>query len=278
MNNDITIQNDYQGLVEDWLKAESEGERFPVPFDIAWQIAGYSTKGKGKRRLTSKRSHLIEGQDYLIEKGDYNQNVFAQSGKSVISGRSSDLILLTNDAFKHFCLIAETEQGRQIRQYFIECEKKWRLVEQYRPEVAEEIEILKLQNEGLRLQAEVNQSSLALHQFRHLITTTCPEPIQQKVLGYQTVEKIEYRDRVIKDDEILDNIGGYGISAIQKRYGFKSTKQAWAWLESFGYGKDSEHWDKGIYIREGAKLSYAAIAHLDELYAGSNCRQMYLGE
>ena len=140
------------------------------------------------------------------------------------------------------------------------------------------IELVRLEAEKEKAIATAKQSELAIEQFRYTITQTCPEPIQQKVLGYQTVEKIEYRDRVIKDDEILDNIGGYGISAIQKRYGFKSTRQAWAWLESFGYGKDSNHWDKGIYIREGAKLSYAAIAHLDELYAGSNCRQMYLGE
>ena len=46
---------DYAALVERWLKAEKEGNQFPVEFDIAWQIAGYSRKDHGKRLLTEKR-------------------------------------------------------------------------------------------------------------------------------------------------------------------------------------------------------------------------------
>lgn len=140
------------------------------------------------------------------------------------------------------------------------------------------VELARLEAEKEKAIASAKQSELALTQFRHSITLTCPEPVQQKVLGYSEVTKVEYRDRFIKNDEVLDDKGGYGITNIQKRYGFKSTKQAWDWLNSVGYGKDSEYWDKGIYIREGAKLSYAAIAHLDEIFAGANCRQLYLGE
>jgi phage anti-repressor protein len=131
------VKQDIANLIDGWLEQESKGVQFPVPFDLAWQIAGYSEKGKGKRRLTSKSSYLSEGQDYLIEKGVYS---IAQSGKSELCGRSSDLISMSCDAFKHFCLMAETEQGRQIRQYFIEAEKRWRVVQRDFPAVAAQVE------------------------------------------------------------------------------------------------------------------------------------------
>ena len=38
---------------------------------------------------------------------------------------------------------------------------------------------------------------------RHTIVTTCPEIVQQKILGYTLVEKIEYRDRIIHNDDII---------------------------------------------------------------------------
>lgn len=138
------------------VRAEEKGIKFPVPFDIAWQIAGYAEKGKGKRRLTSESSGLIEGEDYLISKGLYS---ISQSGKSELCGRSSDSISMSCDAFKHFCLLAKTPEGRQIRQYFVEAEKKWRLVEKHHPQIASEIEVLQLQAEISRNQRYIMERS-----------------------------------------------------------------------------------------------------------------------
>ena len=151
-----------QALIDKWLEQERNGVRFPVDFDTAWHIAGYSKKANAKRKLTK----LIEGSDFC---SDVSKN----PGR----GRSSYSINLTCDALKHFCLLAETEEGRQIRDYFIECEKKWKLVEQHHPEVAQEInlelrkmemqsEILKLQNDNLKLQAElrnIDSTMITLH-------------------------------------------------------------------------------------------------------------------
>ena len=86
MNNDITIQNDYQGLVEEWLKAESEGERFPVPFDVAWQMAGYSRKDSAKRAL---KTYLTEKDDFCLHKVWKRRN-----------GKGSEDFRLTCDGLK----------------------------------------------------------------------------------------------------------------------------------------------------------------------------------
>lgn len=105
--------NDFNQLeyIKDCMQKEHNGVEFPVDFDIAWRIAGYSTKQKGKNKL----KYLVSGVDFLTNRV-----------KSSNGGRPSHLILLTCDAFKHFCLLAETKQGRDIRQYFIEAEKKFR--------------------------------------------------------------------------------------------------------------------------------------------------------
>lgn len=112
----IVKQNDVSTLIEGWLKDEMEGVQFPVPFDLVWQMAGYSDKGKGKRALTKENSSFVEGVDFA----------FTQKGKWSQEGRSSEIIMMTTDALKHFFMLARTEEGRQTRQYFIEVEKAFR--------------------------------------------------------------------------------------------------------------------------------------------------------
>jgi phage anti-repressor protein len=109
-----------QTQVKKWLQAELDGEQFPVDFDVAWVMAGYAMKHHAKRRLTNQSSFLVKGEDYMIDKCSVP---ITQSGESTILGRSSDRIVMTCDAFKHFCLMAQTQKGREIRQYFIEVEK-----------------------------------------------------------------------------------------------------------------------------------------------------------
>jgi anti-repressor protein len=264
MANDIVSSN-IRDLIDSWIKDEQEGIQFPVPFDLAWGIAGYSRKDSAKRALTAKNSPLIEGRDFA-----FHRDVEWTQG-----GRSSDLIEMTCDAFKHFCLMAKTDQGKEIRQYFIEAEKRWRLVQQVAPEVANEVEIMQMKIELARLEAQKSQSDLQLIQFRHLVTSTMPEPLQQKILGYNEVRTTEYVDRTITPDGNVND--GVGITYIQKRYGFKSTKQAWAWLDSIGMGKMSQYWKHELKAVEASVLPRGHLADLDDMFQDSD-RQKYLGE
>lgn len=78
------ITLDEQSLVQQWLEAEKNGEQFPVDFNIAWTMAGYSRKDHAKRRLETE---LSLGTDFA----------FLKSGEWTQQGRSSDLIQLTCD-------------------------------------------------------------------------------------------------------------------------------------------------------------------------------------
>lgn len=277
--------SELNALIEGWLKREQDGEQFPVNFDAAWQLAGYSTKGNAKRKLIGKKSMLIDGQDYKTD----SSSKFIRSDKSELSGRSSDLILLTCDAFKQFCLMAETEQGRNIRQYFIECEKRWRLVQQYHPEVAaqvdakaQDMEMLRLQNENLKLQVQATRAQQKLMEFRHTVVTTCPEVVQQKVLGFEVVEKVEYRDRVIKDDEVINDGNSVGKGELCRRYGFltKSGSPDYKRLNAYLKSADlpAEAWKEVGYVRNNEELDRSYLPQLDRIIFDKSDRQLWLVE
>lgn len=71
---------------------------------------------------------------------------------------------------------------------------------------------------------------------------------------------------------------GVGIQAIAKKFGFgKNTQACWQWLESIGYGKNTDHWQKQLAAVEHHKLSPDAY---DEILTKWNegIRQRFIGE
>lgn len=76
-----------------------------------WEWMGYSRKDTATRSL----SRLIQGVDFSAQ-------VRESSG-----GRPSEEILFSRDGFKQWGMLAGTDRGRQIRLYFIECEKRLQL-------------------------------------------------------------------------------------------------------------------------------------------------------
>lgn len=86
-------------------------DAFPVDFDDAWVWLGYSTKSNALRKL---KSQFDEDVDYTLIRSD----------ESLSAGFSEpDKYSLTVECFKHLAMLAETTQGREVRKYFIECEK-----------------------------------------------------------------------------------------------------------------------------------------------------------
>ena len=92
-------------------------DEFPVDFDEAWKWVGYKRKDYAKDALINGR--FRKGVDYIIEfSGDHR--------KTPDGGRPREVIRLTLDCFKAFCLKAETQKGDEVRLYFIHCEKELR--------------------------------------------------------------------------------------------------------------------------------------------------------
>lgn len=269
-NKPIHINDNIQSLIDQWMLAEQQGEQFPVDFDVAWQIAGYSTKSTAKNKGLKKLERDID---------------FSTIGlKSSTGGRSSEVIKMTCDGLKHFCLMAKTEQGKNIRKYFIEAEKKWKMVQQADPQLAQQIELARLQQQAAEAnkRAAIAQNQAGLTQQKLLDTvqameTFCPG-LAPLALGKQDaiVERREYVERVI-DKNTGRVTEGVGITYLSKKFGFKNTKQCWAWLESIGYGKDSGFWEAQLYAGTAYKLPPEEIKNLQKLFKHGD-RQLFLGE
>lgn len=266
-----SIGLDTQNLIDNWLEAERNGIQFPVPFDLAWGIAGYAMKHHGKRKLTSKTSQLIEGVDYIT-----------RSGESSLGGRSSEKIELTCDAFKSFCLLAATEEGRIIRQYFIETEKKWKLLEATKPETASEIEILHLKLEIAKQEAIAKQAEEKTIGLRHYVVTALPKSIADRILGVTTVTEIEVRDRVVRDSVVINDGSTINKTEICKRYSVltKNGKPDYKRLNTLLDRLNLPHsaWEETDVIQTNRELKRDYLIELDRALYTAEERQLWLGE
>ena len=89
---------------------------FPVDFDDAWQWIGYATKQKAKNKLLN---NFEQGLDFNL-----TQMVKVQKeGRRTVS-RPYEHIALTTDCFKSLGMMAGTEKGKEIRRYFLDCERQ----------------------------------------------------------------------------------------------------------------------------------------------------------
>ena len=126
----------------------------------------------------------------------------------------------------------------------------------------------------LELELELRKVEQKLLDTRNTIVQTCPEPIQQRILGYQVIKETEIIERHVTPEGTFD---GVGITYLQKRYGFKTTKQAWDFLERIGYGRESGKWETSLAAVERMQLPREALDRIDEFFPSAT-RQRFLGE
>lgn len=132
------------------------GDRFPVDFDDAWRWIGYARKDSAKRALSD--AGFVGGVDFqVLHNVVESDNHAGFSPQEVAAASRRESIRLTIDCFKSFAMMAGTSRGREVRQYFLNCETELKRIVEQRSQARQfdpEIERLKLQNEGWRLQNE----------------------------------------------------------------------------------------------------------------------------
>ncbi len=115
-NLNITIQSQIKTVVE------SEVE-FAVDFNDAWQWLEYSRKDVAKRVLVT---NFEEGVDY---------SSFRNIVEREIGATRVEQIYLTKDCFKQLAMLAGTTKGKEVRLYFLQCEKELRAIKAAQPKV-----------------------------------------------------------------------------------------------------------------------------------------------
>lgn len=116
--------------IKDFIKSK---DPFPIDFDEAWEWCGYARKDPAKRKLVA---NFIKDFDYKIlnfaphKSGaiDKQSDSFAfhkreaKIGKR--GGHNKEVIKLSSKCFKYFAMLAETERGKKIREYYLNCESE----------------------------------------------------------------------------------------------------------------------------------------------------------
>lgn len=101
-------KNEFLAIFQNVLQTN---DAFPIKFEEAWQWIGYSRKDVAKRVLEANFTQEV---DYQLLRRKVEQ---------VSGAKWVDDISLSNDCFKSLCMLANTDTGKQVRQYFLECEK-----------------------------------------------------------------------------------------------------------------------------------------------------------
>lgn len=95
---------------------------FPIDFDDAWKWVEYAQKKDALKKL---RSNFLKKVDYVGDDSDESDVDFAFAfAKAKRGGQNRRIIFLTVDCFKSFCMMAGTPKGREVRQYFLDCERE----------------------------------------------------------------------------------------------------------------------------------------------------------
>jgi phage anti-repressor protein len=133
-------------------------EQFPVDFDLAWGWMGYTRRDNAARKLKhfKESNHFLKVEE-VVERG--------QGG-----GSARYRYWLTIDCFKSLAMMAQTEQGDQVREYFLECERIAKSKEQ-KPMSQLELAVFsaqKLLEQETRLTAIEIQNQLLIEQNQYL--------------------------------------------------------------------------------------------------------------
>ena len=236
-------------------------DQFPVDFDNAWKWIGYSRKSDAKKALLS--SGFIEGLDF---------QVLRQAPQNPKGGRPKESIALTVDCFKSFGMMAGTEKGQQVRQYFLECEKQ---VKEIIPAQNAELEKMKIELALLQARerlasasqmlANINPALPAITFGKHDAVIEVEKPVTVIVDAYGRSEKFD----------------GITITELSKRYGFgrgtKANKQCREWIKSLGIGENQWIDEPAAHVTK--KLPREILSVLDQNFQGAKGeRQKLVGE
>lgn len=133
----------------------------------------------------------------------------------------------------------------------------------------------------LELALELKKAEQKLLDTRNTIVQTCPEPVQQKILGYSTIERVEYRDRIIQDDEVIRDGSTINKGELCRRYGLlsKNGNPNYSKLKKLlkAANLPDDAWKPATIVRDNLELSRDVLPVLD-MYFNDGDRQLFLGE
>jgi len=182
-------------------------------------------------------------------------------------------------------LSKNTDKVRQCKLNLVKAfSEAKKLIKEVIPAQSEKIKELELQNENLKLEIELVKVKDKLESFRYTIATTCPEIVQQKVLGYEKVTEVQIVKQVVDTTgQVLNNGDTINKTELCHRYniftknGKPDFKRLNFMLESLGILDDDTAWVEAVTPQFNRQLKREKLTELDRQWLISN-RQLFFGE
>ena len=136
----------------------------------------------------------------------------------------------------------------------------------------EEMEILKMRREVLQLEKDLIDK-------RDWIVRTLPEPVQQKILGYTTIDRVEYRERILHNDDVINDGSTIGKGELCRRYGIltRNGKPDYKRLNTILEKLPSDAFGLTVRLQDNQELLRDWLPKLDRLVDDSE-RTFFIGE
>lgn len=227
-----------------------------------------------------------------------------QKFKSVIENAKENIETVTQSSFEHFLPVEVKSQGRTGLDYKLSrlacyhvalcCDSRGndsvKMAKHYFAIKTREAEtVIPAQNDRVReLELELQLVQAQTQKFlaeknvldtRHLIVATCSEPVQQKILGYTEIKTIEYRDRILHEEEILRDGSTISRSEACRRLGMMKGKQPdCKRLDAYLAQLPSDATKLSAVVQEYTEVNLEYWNELKQLWLEDQNRQPYLCE
>lgn len=264
------IKSDISSLLDSWIEAEKNGVQFPVPLHEHWNIAGHRKRQDAFNLLESRQE---DGFDYL-------RSTVNSAGGGI--GRKRQARFLTVAALERFCLAAHTTEGDAIRELYRQSKAKWDLVKQVSPQVAEEVEVLAMKIELAKIEAQKAALEDKTLSLRHYVVTALPKPTADRILGVTEVKEIEYRDRIVKDNQVINDGSTINKTEICRHFSIltKNGKPDYPKLNAMldRLNLPAAAWEETDVVQTNRELRREYMEVLSRSMYTAEQRQIFLGE
>lgn len=145
-----------------------------------------------------------------------------------------------------------------------------------------ELELERIKNEGKAIERDTELIKERAQNFRHLVITTQPKPIADRVLGATVIHEIEYRDRIVKDNVVINDGETLNKTALCKLFGI-TNKSGGADFKTLNRKLDALNlpesaWEETEVIQTNRELKREYLPELERSLYTADQRQLWLGE